>query len=82
VSDVAVTVIRSAAEIAEALSLSSRVFTVEQGDDYDTDPASNERAVHVLARSKGVPVAYAAQPLFKNARVVVEEDAGHLFHQM
>jgi predicted GNAT family N-acyltransferase len=61
-----VTVIRTPAEMAEALSVRRRVFIDEQGvteaeeiDAYDGDPATVATAVHVLGRVDGVAVATA-----------------------
>lgn len=63
-SGIAVTVIRTPAELEEALSVRRRVFVDEQGvpeeeeiDRYDADPATVTSAVQVLGRLAGVPVA-------------------------
>ena len=62
-SELTITVIRTAEQLAEALRVRTRVFVEEQGvpreeeiDGYDAGPASNTRAVHVMARLADVPV--------------------------
>jgi predicted GNAT family N-acyltransferase len=61
-----VSVIRTPAEMEEALTVRRRVFIDEQGvseaeeiDAYDADPATVTTAVHVIGRVDGVPVATA-----------------------
>ena len=78
-NDLVISVIRSARELAEALRVRTLVFVEEQGvplaeevDGYDADPASNARAVHVIARLAGVPVA--------TARLQVDAHPGEYAH--
>ncbi len=65
-STIEVSVIRTPAEMEEALSVRRRVFIDEQGvaedeeiDGYDADPATVPAAVQVIGRVDGVPVATA-----------------------
>ncbi len=61
-----VSIIRTPEEMAAALSVRMRVFVEEQHvpveeevDRYDTDPRTNDLAVHVLGRLDGEPIATA-----------------------
>ncbi len=65
IDEIEVSHVRTLDEMAEALSIRTRVFVEEQGvpldlevDEYDGDPATHERVgvVHVLARRGGVAV--------------------------
>lgn len=74
-----VKVIRSVAEMAEALSVRRRVFIEEQAvpeeieiDEHDGDPAEVDTAVHVLGRLDRVAVA--------TGRLLLDEDREHLAH--
>lgn len=65
-ADLQVAFITTPEEMAEALAVRMRVFVEEQGvpaaeevDRYDTDPATNTGAMHVLGRLDGVAVATA-----------------------
>src|SRR5437899_1095151 len=62
--DFEVSPIRTTEDMNEALGIRTRVFIEEQHvpadeevDDYDTDPATNTRAVHFLGRLDGEPIA-------------------------
>ncbi|PKN82221.1 MAG: hypothetical protein CVU47_03900 [Chloroflexi bacterium HGW-Chloroflexi-9] len=78
-ADLQVTFITTPEEMAEALVVRMRVFVEEQGvpvaeevDRYDTDPASNTTAVHVLGRLDGVAVA--------TARLLLDAQKGEYPH--
>jgi len=64
IASLEILVIRSQAEMDQALDVRRRVFVEEQGvpmeleiDEHDGDPAQVTTAVHVLGREAGVPLA-------------------------
>lgn len=74
--ELALTIITSAEEMQEALSVRFRVFVQEQHvpieeevDRYDADPGANPAVVHILGRLDGQPVA--------TARLMVDHAEGY-----
>ena len=77
--DFEVTVVSTMDELRQALAIRTRVFVEEQGvpvaaeiDAYDSNPATDARAVHFIGRLGGEPIA--------TARLLLDPPAGEFPH--